>query len=274
MFKGVYTFEIEQEGQPAISKVQENLILNAGLRSIINAPAWSTVFLPTVRIGSDPLDPHPDQVDVQQLLGIKHPQDSGSGLSYQYSVGPDIDEYIKMSFVFQAKEWEYNGKWAEMSIPGLSRIVLCEPGELELGTHRYAMTSRNNVGESVMTDVVELEVTDLGSSVRLEFQAAPNQTVNTRTPSEYILYKETGGVFKRVATVLASQTNRFYFYDRGDFIPLVGNFNPGNTLLAPPSNFTGAITLKPTQKPIIKNNLMKINVKVDIYVGNKDLIIP
>lgn len=271
MFKGVYTFDIEEIGKPAFRKVQNNLILNAGLRSIITAPVWTTVFQPAVNVGSDPLDPHPDQTDVLQYIGTKH---LSGGLTYDYSVGPDVDEYIKMSFIFQAHELELNGIWSELSIPNLSRIVLTEPGVLDIGTHRYAMTSKNNVGESAMTDILELEVTDADSSARLEFIAAPNQTSNTRTPSEYILYKEIGGVFKRVATTLATQTNRYYHYDRGDYAPLAGNFNNNNPLMSPPDGFSGFITTKPTPKSIVKTNLMKINVRVDIYVGNKDLIIP
>lgn len=271
MLKGVYSFEIQEQGKPAFHKVQTNLILNAGLKSIITGPAWATAGFPVVNVGSDSLDPHPDQTDVLQYLGTKHPS---GGLNYNYTVGPDVDEYIKMSFIFQAHELELNGTWAELSIPNLSRIVLTEPGILELGTHRYAMTSKNNVGESAMTGVVELQVTDPDSSIRLEFIAAPNQTSNTRTPSEYILYKEIGGIFKRVATTLASQTNRYYHYDRGEYTPLVGNFNNNNLLLSPPDGFTGFVTTEPSPKPITKTNLMKINVQVDIYVGNKDLIIP
>ena len=273
MLKGVYRLKIQEENKPTRIKVQENLVLNNGLKSILTLPVWHGFILPLVEIGSDPIDVSPEQTGVQQFLGLKQVSDPGSGLSRTISVGPDVDEYVKITYSFEAKEWEYNGIWAELSVPNLNRVVLSEPGELEAGIHRYAMTSKNSVGESIMSNILEIGVIDPGSSIRLAFEPAPNQTSNTRTPSGYILYKEIDGEFKRVATTSASETNRYYHYDRGDYTALSGTFNPSNTIMAPPDNLNGVVTLKPTPKPITKTQLMKIGVEIEIFVGNNDLLI-
>jgi hypothetical protein len=270
MIKGIYRLTIKNANGSVIEKVQENLILDNGLKVLLGShPPNSTPFL---SIGSDDLDVKTDQTTVQVLLGNKSSSEINP-LQVSWTYGPDDDEYIKITYAFQAKESEFNGHWAELSVPNFSRIVLKESGTLNIGTEHYGITSHNSTGESVMV-TLDIPITTSGSTVRFDFEAAPNQTVNTRVPSEYFLYKMISGTYLKVATTSAFTSERFYFYDRGEFLPLSGTFNPNNSLLQPPANFIGFPTTDPTPKGIDKTPLMKVNVRVDIYVGNRDVLLP
>lgn len=256
MIKGIFDVILTSE-EKIETYTANNMVLDLGLANIVNGFSITNLL----GVGRSDLNPSSTQT------GLIDPIIFFNSSYTTNVITPDDDnEYIYLEIDCHVLRDQAIGQWAEIGINGINRSLFKQSGTLDSGTYIYAVSSFNSTGESSLSNIITGTISTISGSNYLQWSGPSNQSINSRVPTGYHVYRDFSGTLLKIKTV---SSERLYYYDRGEDFDGT-SYIGGAALLGSPESFIVSGTDNPTPKSFFKNDLMEADIKVRLYFGNFD----